>query len=140
MSSAPMLKTDEDRLARFDVDAIQNKHSLRDTTTTTSEKSRAAAVSSSWVHWYVVFPSRLALALMMSIIGYEVLVCVSMGVRRVRYVMVNGLMYLLLSFNLLLVLVLVLYVIKTRRDLNVGHLTSKFMASEHRVVAADEAA
>lgn len=82
----------------------------------------APPVSSSWLSLHVNLPSHLATLSMASILIFEVLVGVSMGVRSVRYVMAQWLMWLLLALNMGLLVGLVFVVLRARRDVSFRQL------------------
>ncbi len=82
----------------------------------------ADPVASSYVKWHVLLPGRLALASMSCILIYEILVGVSMGVRKLRFVMVQWLMHLLLAINVALLIALAIVVIVRKYDIRFGAL------------------
>jgi hypothetical protein len=77
-------------------------------------------VNSSWIAWRVHLPSRLALTTLACIFSYEVLVAMSMGLKKMRWVMVNWLMYLFLAVNFVLLVALTVVVVINKYDVKVG--------------------
>lgn len=85
-----------------------------------------APVGSNWLTWRVAFPNFLATLCITVIVIYEIIVLISMFAVSVRSVMVNGgLMYALSALNFFLLALLVVVVVITRNDWNLGMLTSK---------------
>lgn len=78
--------------------------------------NQPAPIAKSWLAWHVKFPTRLALLTLVCILIYEILVGVSVGVRRLRWVMVNWLMWLLLGINIALLLTLAGIVVMAKTD------------------------
>lgn len=74
--------------------------------------------NSAWYDKNVGAPQRLALFTMFCIMSYEVLVFASMGVKSLRWAMVNWLMYVMISLNVAMMLILGAYVYIKKKDLN----------------------
>ena len=72
--------------------------------------------SAAWYSSNVALPQRMALLTMACIMGYEVLVFASMGVRSLRWMMNDWLMYLMLAVNVLMMIILAAFVFIRRRD------------------------
>jgi hypothetical protein len=110
------------RYDRFDLDKLVEEQEIAVHNGTAARSSGlkrqfAAPVPSSYQRWHVAFPSRLAVVTMVMIFIYEVLVGVSMGVRVLRYVMYQWLGWVLLSFDIFLLIVLGLVVAFHRFDI-----------------------
>ena len=73
-------------------------------------------ISSSWYSKNVGLPQRMALLTMACIIAYEVLVFASMGVQKLRWMMNNWLMWVMLSLNIAMMMILAAFVFIRRRD------------------------
>jgi hypothetical protein len=122
-----MRDVDEDLLKydRLDVERYADKQEAYGGATSAASAHHSAPVASSWLRLYVQLPNRLAATTIACIFIYEVLVAVSMGVRVLRYVMVNWLMYLLLAVNGGLLLSLGLLVWRAKKDLSL-RIMSRF--------------
>lgn len=118
----------------FDFDITADKHSLktkgRQQGGEDVPEGAALPVASSWINSNVTVPNRIALATMISIIIYEVLVVVSMVVASLRTLMANGLMYFLLIINVALLLTLGGLVYKSKRQFNVSAITKRLKGSK----------
>jgi hypothetical protein len=102
----------------FDFNITADKHSLKTNGRKDGgeEETGTAPIASSWIKSNITIPNRLALITMGSIIGYEVLVIVSMGVNSLRSLLANGLMHFLLLVNGFLILCLAGMVYKSKRQ------------------------
>ena len=109
--------------SHFDISKYQDKEDA----VRKADVDGAAPAARSWMSTYVVWPSRLALTTAACIIIYEALVLASMWVRKLRFVMVNYLMYLLLAVNFLLLVSLGIIVLRSKKDVSVSGLIQTAM-------------
>jgi hypothetical protein len=128
MSSAVEMAV-EDELSKydnFDMDRYVLRKEIEVSSGLRGDTSSRAPISSSWLSWRVRLPNFLAVLTIALLVIYEIIVLISMFVVSVRKVMVEGgLMYALSGLNLLLIALLVIVVVVTRNDWNIGMLTSK---------------
>ena len=115
---AELLKYD-----RFDFEKFSGRQEGGAAKIEVAATNTLAPVSSSWLAWHVKLPSRLALVTLVCILVYEVLVGVSMQVRKLRWVMVNWLMYLLLGINVCLLCALGVLVLVARMEISFGRVS-----------------
>ena len=133
-------ETNADAYELFDFNITSDKHSLK----TNGRKvggeddiGGAAPIASSWIKSNITIPNRLALVTMGSIIVYEVLVVVSMGVNSLRTLLAAGLMHFLLFVNGIMILGLAAMVYKSKRQLNASAIT-KVLKGDKRVNEDDD--
>jgi len=127
-------ETEADAYELFDFNITADKHSLKTNGRKDGEEDTGGSVpiASSWIKSNITIPNRLALATMGSIIVYEVLVVVSMGVNSLRYLLAAGLMHFLLFVNGIMILSLAAMVYKSKRQLNASAIT-KMLKGDKRV-------
>ncbi len=87
--------TDAPKYKRLDLDKFVQQRDAGRQNMSAIEYDVAAPVSSSWNRWHVVLPRTLALAIMLFIGIFEILVAIAMGVRVLRFLMVSWLAYAL---------------------------------------------
>ena len=111
-------------LARFDeLDNIATGDHKGERMGQVKSQYLAAPTNSNWYDKNVALPQRMALVTMFCILSYEVLVFASMGVRKLRWIMVNWLMYVLIALNVAMMLCLAGFVYVRRKDYGVTALT-----------------
>lgn len=82
-----------------------------------------APTNKNWYDKQVGVPQRMALFTMFCIIAYEVLVFASMGVRSLRWMMVNWLMYVMIGLNVAMMIILAAFVYIRKKDYGITALT-----------------
>ena len=113
----------------FDFDRVADTHAI-DADDRRGFEGAPMPPGKSWILWSITIPNRLALASLISIGVYEILVAVSMAVRSLRSLMVNGLMYALLAWNVLLLLMLLFLVVKARTGFTFEFITKRIQRSK----------
>ncbi len=111
-------------LERFDpLDVIATGDYKGDRMSTVKAQYAAQPTNANWYDKNVGVPQRMALATMFCIIAYEAVVFASMGVRSLRWLMVNWLMYVLLAVNVAMMLILAGFVYVKKKDMGISFLT-----------------
>ena len=140
-SAAKVLPNDEeeeDQYDHFDLDAYASRKEREQSGTLRGDTNSKAPIAKSWMAWNVMLPNLFATFTIGLIVGYEVLVVVSVFLDPVRAVMVtNGLMWALSALNVFACAVLSIIVFVTKRDLSIGQLHGKFLDARPSAASED---